>query len=430
MVKLQYKELFIYDHINSRELSDNYISKPRKNGQLFILIKIPKNRNNTQSDIDNIIKKCSECFESIKQNDAELLLEEILQELNLFLPEKYKRKKNLFINNLDMIIGIIENNTIHLSNTGNVYALLIHNNKLTPLLSKNIEKLESSKIFEDIISGELNNNDILIASTNSLFDYISQEKIKKITKQNNPYNSVSKIKKILETVPDFVIFNSLIIKKINNSNEKIYTDEINKLLIEDKTVVVILMNSDAHSIMVQRKFIIDMMNRGVRVPVIINRTYNTSANLDFQLKSSIDIGSLLIDGLGDGVWLEFGSDKGLVNQTVFGILQASRMRISKTEYISCPSCGRTLFDLQDTTSKIREVTNHLKGLKIGIMGCIVNGPGEMADADYGYVGTGSGFISLYKGQDLVKRNIPTDRAVDALIDLIKEHGDWTDSVPV
>ena len=119
------------------------------------------------------------------------------------------------------------------------------------------------------------------------------------------------------------------------------------------------------------------------MPVIINRTYNTSAHLKFQLKSSIDIGSLLIDGLGDGVWLESGSDKGFVNQTAFGILQASRMRISKTEYISCPSCGRTLFDLQETTSKIREVTNHLKGVKIGIMGCIVNGPGEMADADYG-----------------------------------------------
>ena len=190
------------------------------------------------------------------------------------------------------------------------------------------------------------------------------------------------------------------------------------------------MNSDAHSVMVQRKFIIDMMKRGVRVPVIINRAYNTSAHLNFQLKSSTDIGSLLIDGLGDGVWLEFGPDKGLVNQTAFGILQASRMRISKTEYISCPSCGRTLFDLQETTSKIREVTNHLKGVKIGIMGCIVNGPGEMADADYGYVGTGSGYISLYKGQNLVKRNIPTDRAVDALIDLIKEHGDWIDSVPV
>ena len=100
------------------------------------------------------------------------------------------------------------------------------------------------------------------------------------------------------------------------------------------------------------------------------------------------------------------------------------MRISKTEYISCPSCGRTLFDLQETTSKIREVTNHLKGVKIGIMGCIVNGPGEMADADYGYVGTGVGNISLYKGQEVMKKNIPTEDAVEALIDLIKEHGDW------
>ena len=130
------------------------------------------------------------------------------------------------------------------------------------------------------------------------------------------------------------------------------------------------------------------------------------------------------------MWVDFGSEYGIVNHTVFGILQASRMRISKTEYISCPSCGRTLFDLQETTSKIREVTNHLKGVKIGIMGCIVNGPGEMADADYGYVGTGNGYISLYKGQEVVKRNIPTDGAVEALIGLIKENGDWIDPVSV
>ena len=182
--------------------------------------------------------------------------------------------------------------------------------------------------------------------------------------------------------------------------------------------------------MVQRKFIIDMINRGITTPVIINRHYNTKSNLEFLLNSSTDIGSLLIDGLGDGVWIDFDSDNGLVNQTVFGILQASRMRISKTEYISCPSCGRTLFDLQETTSNIREVTNHLKGVKIGIMGCIVNGPGEMADADYGYVGTGAGYISLYKGQDVVKKNIPTGKAVDALIGLIKEHGDWIDPVSV
>ena len=111
-------------------------------------------------------------------------------------------------------------------------------------------------------------------------------------------------------------------------------------------------------------------------------------------------------------------------QTAFGILQATRTRISKTEYISCPSCGRTLFDLQETTAKIRTKTSHLKGLKIGIMGCIVNGPGEMADADYGYVGTGIGKITLYKEKEVVQRNIASAAAVDALIDLIKEHGDW------
>ena len=113
-----------------------------------------------------------------------------------------------------------------------------------------------------------------------------------------------------------------------------------------------------------------------------------------------------------------------INSLAFGILQAARTRISKTEYISCPSCGRTLFDLQETTAKIRTRTDHLKGLKIGIMGCIVNGPGEMADADYGYVGSGPGKITLYKGREVVTKSINTDLAVDALIDLIKEHGDW------
>jgi len=137
---------------------------------------------------------------------------------------------------------------------------------------------------------------------------------------------------------------------------------------------------------------------------------------------------LLVDGLGDGVFIaaeHCGSDK-MINNTAFGILQATRTRISKTEYISCPSCGRTLFDLQETTAKIRAVTSHLKGLKIGIMGCIVNGPGEMADADYGYVGTGLGKITLYKEKEVVKRNVPENEAVDELILLIKKHGDWVD----
>jgi (E)-4-hydroxy-3-methylbut-2-enyl-diphosphate synthase len=132
------------------------------------------------------------------------------------------------------------------------------------------------------------------------------------------------------------------------------------------------------------------------------------------------------DGLGDGVFIaaeDCGGDK-VVNETAFNILQATRTRISKTEYISCPSCGRTLFDLQETTAKIRSRTFHLKGIKIGIMGCIVNGPGEMADADYGYVGSGPGRITLYRGKAVVKRNVPTANAVDELIELIREDGNW------
>ena len=150
--------------------------------------------------------------------------------------------------------------------------------------------------------------------------------------------------------------------------------------------------------------------------------------LQLQLHASTDIGALLVDGLGDGIFIaaeNCGSDK-IVNDTAFGILQATRTRISKTEYISCPSCGRTLFDLQETTAKIRAVTSHLKGVKIGIMGCIVNGPGEMADADYGYVGTGVGKITLYKEKEVVKRNVPESEAVEELINLIKTHGDWVE----
>ncbi len=161
-------------------------------------------------------------------------------------------------------------------------------------------------------------------------------------------------------------------------------------------------------------------------PVIIKKTYRNIPLEQLQLDASCDLGGLLLDGLGDGIFIsdENSGSPYDINRLTFGILQASRTRISKTEYISCPSCGRTLFDLQQTTAKVRAVTNHLKGLKIGIMGCIVNGPGEMADADYGYVGTGSGKITLYKEKKVMKRNIPEEKAVEELILLIKENGDW------
>lgn len=197
-------------------------------------------------------------------------------------------------------------------------------------------------------------------------------------------------------------------------------------LMRDKTAVLIIDTHNAHGMAEQRRLFVELMNKSCDVPVIIERTYQNLEPQQLQLYAATDVGGLMVDGLGDGIFLateNCGSDK-MVNETAFNILQATRTRISKTEYISCPSCGRTLFDLQETTGNIRSRTSHLKGIKIGIMGCIVNGPGEMADADYGYVGSGPGRITLYKGKEVVRKNVPTAKAVDELINLIREHGDW------
>lgn len=205
-------------------------------------------------------------------------------------------------------------------------------------------------------------------------------------------------------------------------------DELLAALKNDPTAVLLIDTYNPHGMPEQRAIFVKLMNAGNDIPVIIGRAYQNLDEDQIQLYASTDMGGLLVGGLGDGIFIaaeNCGPDQ-TINRLGFGILQASRTRISKTEYISCPSCGRTLFDLQETTARIRERTNHLKGVKIGIMGCIVNGPGEMADADYGYVGAGVGKISLYKEKDVVRRAIPTEEAVDALIDLIKEHGDWVE----
>lgn len=193
-----------------------------------------------------------------------------------------------------------------------------------------------------------------------------------------------------------------------------------------KNVVLILETYHINSFADQRTAFLKLTNEEINIPVIIKKSYKENDLENIQLKAASDIGGLFLDGLGDGVWIDNqGSiDEQDIINTSFGILQASRVRISKTEYISCPGCGRTLFDLQKTTQKIREKTAHLKNLKIGIMGCIVNGPGEMADADYGYVGAGPGKITLYKNKEVVKKNIPEEHAVEELILLIKENGDW------
>jgi (E)-4-hydroxy-3-methylbut-2-enyl-diphosphate synthase len=194
-------------------------------------------------------------------------------------------------------------------------------------------------------------------------------------------------------------------------------------------LVLVLTTSNAHGMAEQRAAFFTLMNASCDIPVMAWRSYSALNEDQFMLYSATDLGALLIDGLGDGIFIsapEIPMQR--VNSTAFGILQATRTRISKTEYISCPSCGRTLFDLQETTAKIRSRTSHLKGVKIGIMGCIVNGPGEMADADYGYVGTGPGKITLYKEKNVVKKNVPEEQAVEELISLIKEHGDWVEGV--
>jgi len=195
----------------------------------------------------------------------------------------------------------------------------------------------------------------------------------------------------------------------------------------DKTLVFVLTSTADNAMQEQRQAFFLLEEIGIKVPVIIKRSYPALSENEFQLYAATDAGALLVDGFGDGIWLEAAQlSPQLLLSTSFGILQATRCRISKTEYISCPSCGRTLFDLQETTQLIRSRTDHLKGIKIGIMGCIVNGPGEMADADYGYVGTGPGKITLYRGKEVVKKNVNTENALDELIEIIREDGNWVE----
>jgi (E)-4-hydroxy-3-methylbut-2-enyl-diphosphate synthase len=225
-------------------------------------------------------------------------------------------------------------------------------------------------------------------------------------------------------------------------------DELLEIIKNDSTVVLCIYSGAQNAVQQLRSFIANLMSSDITCPVII-AVESMHSNIDEQLiHFSIGAGALFLDGMGDGIWLindpslltdqkvtgrtylPTKNNHQFLNNTSFSILQAVRTRISKTEYISCPSCGRTLFDLQETTARIRSVTNHLKGLKIAIMGCIVNGPGEMADADFGYVGSGPGKITLYRGKEVVKKNINSDVAVNELIDLLKESGVWIEAAAV
>jgi len=207
----------------------------------------------------------------------------------------------------------------------------------------------------------------------------------------------------------------------------IYTSDIKDIstIAIPKNFVLILRSQNDHFMPDMRSF---FMSLNINNPVILSQSYELDYSDKLIIHSSTDIGGLFIQGYGDGIFLT-NKSQGLeeikkINNLSFRILQAARVRVTSTDFISCPSCGRTLFDLQETTAMIRERTDHLKGLKIGIMGCIVNGPGEMADADYGYVGSGKDKITLYRGQEVVKRGINFKYGVDELVNLIKEDGNW------
>lgn len=231
-----------------------------------------------------------------------------------------------------------------------------------------------------------------------------------------PYFIASEI----ETLKDY----SAAIKFVRLTNHDL-TDYAIELLKQDPSVVIILSTHNLNGVGSQRAAMHRLMTAGCDAPVILHREYRETDMEALQLKAAADLGTLLLDGFGDGVMLHNeGDNTATIDNYMFAILQATRKRISKTEYISCPSCGRTLYDLQTTIARIKEATSHLKGLKIGIMGCIVNGPGEMADADYGYVGAGKNRISLYKGKECVLKNIPEEEAVQRLVQLIKDNGDW------
>ena len=211
------------------------------------------------------------------------------------------------------------------------------------------------------------------------------------------------------------------------NSDDAFDEDLLEMIKKDEKCVVIFETENEHAMAAIRRSFVEFIENDLRTPVVIRRNYSKDDISEEKtvLYATTDAGGLMVDGLGDGIWIE--NEKvsiDLINRLSFGILQAARTRISKTEYISCPSCGRTLFDLQETTAMIRAKTDHLKGVKIAIMGCIVNGPGEMADADYGYVGSGPGKITLYKGKEVVKRGINAEGALDELIELIKDNGDW------
>ena len=287
------------------------------------------------------------------------------------------------------------------------------------LYDDNLDKWHMSDIGADYIYlGKTQVDFMLPMGLKAIYDI---ETWNKVSDKSNAYPLFSAV--------EFLAKISSFSKSLNfvkaNTNELDY-NFLNKLK-EHNSFVLILHSQEIKPMRDLRDAFLKLQSLQISNPIIINCDYQYDEE-HFMLFASTDVGALLIDGFGDGLLFEANQvSLNRVNEISFGILQAARTRISKTEYISCPSCGRTLFDLQETTAMIRKRTDHLKGVKIAIMGCIVNGPGEMADADYGYVGSGAGKITLYKGKEVVKRSIASENAVNELIDLIKDNGDWVET---
>ena len=261
---------------------------------------------------------------------------------------------------------------------------------------------------------------VILSSSNALFegngpDYFYDEKeLINNTNESFPYFHSIKEYRQSENKSDIINFVSL--------NKETITNSIISSM--PKNVVFIF---DFHDNESDFRSIFNFFEKqGITNPVLFKKSYKEEDFEKLSINASIDFGTLLLEGMGNGLWLDSDYHHERINELSFSILQNTRTRIFKTDYISCPSCGRTKFDLQETTALVKEKTSHLKGLKIAVMGCIVNGPGEMADADYGYVGSGKDVISLYKGKDLVKRNISSKDAVDELINLIKANNDWVE----
>jgi (E)-4-hydroxy-3-methylbut-2-enyl-diphosphate synthase len=238
---------------------------------------------------------------------------------------------------------------------------------------------------------------------------------------------------IQKNCPGSPRINFIMVDCFSEGYSKASLNQLFSKLKNDPTAIVCLSSTNNNAVQSIRRMFVELEINKVKNPAIIICDSNDDSMDQSLIHYSVESGALLLDGFCDGICLghhfmnkDIHTDHRLMNSVAFSILQAARTRISKTEYISCPSCGRTLFDLQETTARIRAVTNHLKGVKIAIMGCIVNGPGEMADADFGYVGSGPGKITLYKGKEIVKRNVNSDVAVDELIGLLKENEAWVE----